>query len=101
MRAAQQHWLPLTSRIAAALIGGYAFTWGFTSLVVAGNLATGGDYDEGLLLAYLLAFLIFLGAFLFAFSAKRLALVWFVLAGGALAMTVLASAITPPPGAVH
>jgi hypothetical protein len=56
-----QHWLHLSSRIGSALLGGYAFVWGFASLVVAVNLATGGDYDEGLTLAYMLSFLVFPG----------------------------------------
>lgn len=95
------HWLPVTSRIAAAVLGGYLFTWGFTALVVAANLASGGDYDEGLLLAYLLAFLVYLGAFLWAFAARRVALVWLVLAGGGAAMTAAASLLAQPAGVTH
>ena len=59
--AQTRHWLLVTSRISAALFGGYGFAWGFTALVVATNLAAGGDYEEGLVLAYLLAFLVYLG----------------------------------------
>lgn len=32
------------SRIAAALLGGYAFTWGFTALGIAGLAALGVDF---------------------------------------------------------
>lgn len=90
-----QHWLPVTSRIAAAVFGGYAFTWGFTVLTVALALRVSGDFDEGLLLAYLLAFLVYLAAFLWAFAARSLAIVWLVLTGGGAAMTAAAWLLAP------
>lgn len=96
-----QPWLPVTSRVVAALAGGYAFTWGFSTLVVAVNLASGGDYDEGLTLTYLLAFLVYLAVVLWAFAAKSLTRVWFVLAGGGAAMTVTAWALTRAYGIQH
>lgn len=83
-------WLPITSRVAASLLGGYAFTWGFTSLVIALGLAAGSDYHESQHLAFLLAFLVYLGAFLWAFAAASLARVWLVLAGGGALMTAAA-----------
>lgn len=85
--ASTLHWLPLTSRIAASLLGGYGFVWGFTTLVIALGLVGGIDYDESRKLAYLLAFLVFLGAFLWAFAAASLTRVWLVLAGGGALMT--------------
>jgi hypothetical protein len=96
-----QPWLPVVSRIAAALLGGYGFTWGLSALIVASNLATGGDYDEGLVLAYLVAFLAYLGAFLWAFSAKSLVRIWCVLAGGGAVMTGAAWALTQAFGLQH
>jgi hypothetical protein len=83
-------WFPVLSRVMAALAGGYAFAWGFTSLVIALGLAQGVDYDEARKLAYLLAFLVYLAVFLWAFSAQSLLRVWLVLAGGGAAMTAAA-----------
>jgi hypothetical protein len=96
-----QHWLPLSSRIGAALLGGYVFVWGVTSLVVAVNLATGGDYEEGLTLAYMLSFLVFLCAFLWAFAAASLTRVWLLLAGGGAVMTGAAWALTQTLSTQH
>jgi hypothetical protein len=96
-----QPWFPVASRVAAAVLGGYLFTWGLSALIVASNLAAGGDYDEGLTLAYLVAFLAYLTAFLWAFAAKSLTRVWCVLAGGGAAMTGAAWALTQAFGLQH
>ena len=85
-----QPWFPIAFRIAAAVLGGYVFAWGFTALLVALNLSAGGDYGQGVTLAYLLAFLVYLGAFLWAFAAASLARAWLLLGGGGSAMTALA-----------
>lgn len=74
-------------RIAASLLGGYAFVWGFTTLGIALGLALGMAYDDARTLLFLLAFLVFLACFLWAFAAPRLPRVWSVLAGGGLAMS--------------
>jgi hypothetical protein len=84
----------IASRIAASLLGGYAFVWGFTVLTIALTLAAGMGYDEAQTLAYLLAFLVFLAAFLWTFAARSLARVWAVLAGGGAAMTAVAWLMT-------
>lgn len=84
----------IVSRIAAAIFGGYAFVWGFTTLLIALGLALGNTYGGAQTLAWLLAFLVFLGAFLWAFAAARLRWVWTVLAGGGAAMTGTAWLIT-------
>jgi hypothetical protein len=84
----------VVSRIAAGVFGGYAFIWGFTTLTIALALAARLSYGEAQTTAYLLAFLLFLGAFLWAFTAKRLALVWGVLGGGGVLMTATAWAMT-------
>jgi hypothetical protein len=96
-----QHWLPIASRVAAALVGGYVFAWGFSSLVVALNLAAGGDFDEGVTLAYLLVFLVYLGTLLWAFGTSSLTRVWLLLAGGGAAMTGTAWALTQALGLPH
>ena len=86
----------LVSRIAAAIFGGYAFVWGFTTLLIALALALRLPYGDAQTTAYLLAFLLFLGVFLWAFTARRVTVVWLVLAGGGAAMTSLAWALTRP-----
>jgi uncharacterized membrane protein HdeD (DUF308 family) len=93
-----EHWPILTSRIAAAILGSYCLAYGFTALVTAVAITTSGDYDEGLLLAYLLAFLVYLAAFLWAFAARSLPIVWLVLGGGGAAMTGIAWSLAQSPG---
>jgi hypothetical protein len=77
----------VASRVAASLLGGYLFVWGFVSLSVALLLAAGMPYGDALTLAYLLAFFVFLAVFLWAYAASSLARVWGVLAGGGALMT--------------
>ena len=86
--------LLIVSRVAGALLGGYAFVWGFTTLLMALALASGAEYHDAEQLAYLLAFLVFLGALLWAFASQKLWRVWLVLAGGGAVMTSLAWAVT-------
>jgi hypothetical protein len=77
----------ILSRVAASLLGGYVFVWGFTTLGIMLCVAAGMPYGEAQTLAYLLAFLVFLTVFCWAFAAASLARIWTVLAGGGLAMT--------------
>ena len=77
----------LLSRIAAAVLGGYAFTWGFIALGICLLFRAGMPFDDAEALSYLLAFIVFLVAFCWAFAAGRLAKVWLVLAGGGALMT--------------
>lgn len=85
--------LHTTNRIAAALLGGYAFTWGFTVFAMAGLTALGVDFHEAETGALLLAFPIFLVLFLWSFAANSMLRVWAVLGGGAALMTVAAWAL--------
>jgi hypothetical protein len=87
MKASPSH---IVSRVAASLVGGYAFTWGFVALAIALLLIVGMSYDEALTLVYLLAFLVLLFVFCWSFVAASLTRVWVVLAGGGVAMTVAA-----------
>jgi len=84
----------VVSRVAASLVGGYAFTWGFTVLGIVLLVTAGASYHLAETLVYLLAFLVFLVAFCWAFVAARLVQVWGVLAGGGLAMTGTAWLLT-------
>ena len=83
----------LVARIAAALLGGYAFTWGFVSCGVAGMAALGVDFHEAETAMLMLAFLLFLGVFLWTFACRSIVCVWAVLAGGGAIMTLTAWAI--------
>jgi hypothetical protein len=80
----------MISRIGAALLGGYAFTWGVTVLGIATAVAAGVAYDEARTRMMLAAFLVYLGVFLWAFAGQRLALIWAVLLGGGAGMTAVA-----------
>lgn len=81
------------NRIAAAVFGGYAFTWGFTAFGIAGLVALGVDFHEAETGVLMLAFLVFLIAFLWAFVISSVTRVWAVLAGGAAVMLGLACAL--------
>jgi hypothetical protein len=79
--------LHVTSRVTASLLGGYAFVWGFSSLVTSSGVALGMAFHDAEGLASLCAFLVFLICFLWAFAAPRVGRVWAVLAGGGAIMT--------------
>lgn len=81
------------SRIAAAVLGGYAFTWGFTALGIAGLVALGVDFHEAETGMLLLAFLVYLSLFLWAFATASVMRVWVLLGGGAVLMTAAAWAL--------
>jgi hypothetical protein len=80
----------IASRIAASLLGGWAFVWGFASLGIAGSVALGVDYHEAETAVMLLAFIVFLVVFCWSFAAASLSRLWAVLAGGAALMTAVA-----------
>jgi len=76
----------VVSRIAAALLGGYVFTWGFIALSLAGLYGLGMRFHDAEALANIIGFLLYLVVFLWAFGAGRLNRVWLVLVGGGLLM---------------
>lgn len=86
-------YFPIINRVVAALLGGYGFTWGFCALGVAGMAALGVNFHEAETGVMLLAFLLFLGLFLWTFAAESMLKVWMVFAGGAAVMTGAALAI--------
>jgi len=83
----------LTLRVVVALVGGYAFTWGFVTFGIASLAALGRDFHEAEMLLLLLAFIVYLGLFLWAFTASSLMRVVVVFAGGGLGLTVGAWAL--------
>ncbi|TQM13021.1 hypothetical protein FB548_1875 [Pseudoxanthomonas sp. 3HH-4] len=74
--------LHLVARITAAVFAGYAFAWGIVATGASLMFAAGMDFHDAEFLASLLGVLAFLVAFLWAFAARRVWVVWSVLAGG-------------------
>ena len=85
----------IISRIAAAVFGGYGFTWGFTALSTA-LLTLVMLKSEAVITATMLGFIIYLIAVIWAFSARRILVVWLILAGGGALMTQLAFYLPRP-----
>ena len=88
MNSNDNYWV--VNRVLSAVLGGYVFTWGFSSLGIAGLAALGVDFHEAETGVLMLAFLVFLGVFLWAFASSSVARVWAVLAGGGALMTLSA-----------
>ena len=82
--------LQLASRVAASVFGGFGFVWGSVALGTVLGMAAGLDYEDALGLVYLVAFLVFVAAFCWAFVARSHVVVWSVLVGGGATMTLLA-----------
>ena len=74
--------LQLAARIAAAVFGGYVFTWGVIAAGASLMFAAGMGFHDAEFLASLLGVLAFVAVFLWTFAARRLWVVWAVLAGG-------------------
>ena len=74
--------LHVVARVAAAVLGGYGFAWGFIAAVTSALVAAGMGFHDAEFLSSLLGVLAFLGVFLWVFAARRLWVVWAVLAGG-------------------
>ncbi len=81
---------PVISRVAASIIGGWAFVWGFVTLGIALLLVAGMPYADAQTLVYLLAFLVYVAAICWSFATRSATRAWAVLAGGGAAMTALA-----------
>lgn len=85
--------MPLFSRIAAAVFGGYAFCWGFIALVIATGYAGGLSFHDAEHLGSMLGMLVYLIAFCWAICARSLTRVWSVLLIGGAAMAGAASLV--------
>ena len=81
--------LQVVSRVGAALLGSYAFVWGFVTLVAVLGTASGMAFEDAQTLAYLHAFLVFVVCFCWAFAARSVVVVWLVLTLGATVMSGL------------
>jgi hypothetical protein len=80
----------IVSRVAAGVLGGWLFAWGFVALSNMLLLGAGQTYADARTLAYLLAFLVYLAGLCGAFVVRRAWQAWLALAGGGAAMTALA-----------
>lgn len=80
----------IVSRIAASLLGGHAFVWGFVSLGIAVGVTAGMPYEEAQTLLFLLAFLVFLASFCWSYAVASVRVVWLALGGGGAAMAAAA-----------
>ncbi|MET0264941.1 MAG: iron uptake protein [Duganella sp.] len=85
--------LNIASRTLAAVLGGYAFTWGLIALGMAAMVAADVEFHDAEHLSAIIGFLVFLIIFLAAFGARNIKRVWLVLVGGAVVMTAGASLI--------
>ncbi|HRK57439.1 MAG TPA: hypothetical protein PLQ67_07955, partial [Burkholderiaceae bacterium] len=56
------------SRLAAALLGGYALTWGAATLFMAISVALGMAFHDAEAIALIVAFVFFLAVFLWGFA---------------------------------
>lgn len=68
------------------LLGAYFFSWALTAFGIVILVALGVDFHEAETAMILIAFLVFLPLFLWAFACSRRRFVWAVLAGGAACM---------------
>ncbi|WP_454827955.1 iron uptake protein [Pseudoxanthomonas wuyuanensis] len=85
--------LQLAARMAAAVLGGYAFAWGFIATAASVMFAAGMGFHDAEFLASMLGVLAFLVVFLWAFAARRLWVVWAVLAGGGALLAAAGSLV--------
>lgn len=83
----------IASRTFAAILGGYAFTWGLAAFGTAAMVAADVEFHDAEHLSAIIGFLVFLIIFLTAFGAANIKRVWLVLVGGALVLTLGASLI--------
>ena len=84
----------VVARCAAAIVGGWIFVWGFIAAGIALLLAAGMPFNDARNLVHLLAFVVFLSVFFWAFIAPKLPRVAIVLVGGGTAMTAAAWLMT-------
>ncbi len=82
-RARPLRWPEVAARVTAGVFGAYAFTWGLAAAGVAALVGLGVAYHDAEMGMLMLALLVFLGLFLWSFTAASIARIWAVLAGGA------------------
>lgn len=80
-------------RIAAGILGGYAFAWGVSAAGIALLVSLGAPFHDAEMAMHMLALLAFLAAFLWSFAAASPLRVWLALGGGAALLLAAAGAI--------
>lgn len=83
----------IAGRTVTALLGGYAFVWGFIAFGMAGLFALGMPFHDTEHLCAILGLLIYAIVFMWAFAARNLIRVAAILFGGGALMAVLGSLI--------
>ena len=76
--------LSIVLRILAAILGGWAFAWGFVACGTAALVGLGAEFHDAETALLMLGLLVFLGVFLWSFAARSVPRVYGVLAGGAV-----------------
>lgn len=82
------------ARIVVSVLGGWVFVWGCIAAGIALLVASGMPFDEARKLMHLLAFLIYLVAFFWAFAAASLLRAAVVLLGGGAMLCALSYFLT-------
>jgi hypothetical protein len=85
--------LRIAARVLTAILGGYAFSWGFIAAATALLCKAGMGFHDAEFLASALGLLVFLSVFLWAFAARRLARAAAVLLGGGALLAVTGSLV--------
>lgn len=85
--------LRLAARVGAAIVGGYAFSWGFIAAGAALLFKAGMDFHDAEFLSSALGLIAFLVVFLWTFAARRVWLAWLLLAGGGALLAAVASLV--------
>lgn len=85
--------IALLLRIGAAILGGYAFCWGFIAVAHSGLYGLGMPFHDAEHLSAILGVLLYLTVFLWSFAARRIGVIWAVLLGGGGLMTGAAALI--------
>jgi hypothetical protein len=85
--------MALLPRVAAAVLGGYAFAWGLVAAATSLCVAAGMGFHDAEFLSSLIGVLAYLGAMLWAIAARRLWPVWAVLAAGGAVLAAVGSLV--------
>lgn len=83
----------IASRTLAAVLGGYAFTWGLIAFGMAAMVAADMEFHDAEHLTAIIGFLVFLVIFLAAFAVRNINRVWAILLGGAIILAGSATLI--------
>lgn len=78
----------ISSRVLAAVAGGWVFAWGFVMLALALGRRAGLSYADAQTLSWLLVFLVYVTTACWSIAAARIVRVWAVLVGGGVSMTL-------------